>query len=75
MKSLISMQKLFKNNNIKKYSDIDLGLVLVNAFEKDFGKIIMANAVVLKCLGYTSGEVKHARISAIQPTLVKQAHE
>lgn len=31
MKSLITMQKLFKNNSLKFYSDTDLGVLLVSA--------------------------------------------
>ncbi|CDW74269.1 UNKNOWN [Stylonychia lemnae] len=74
MKSLINMQLLFKNNNKQFYSDTDLGVVLVNSFSPDFGKIISANQILMKVLGFTPADLKHARISAIQPKIVKENH-
>ena len=67
MKGLMIMQKHFKSNNMISRADTDIGLLLVNAVDEDFGKILMANHVLFSVLGYSSQEVKHARISVIQP--------
>eukprot|EP00347_Sterkiella_histriomuscorum_P006361 403353053 len=75
MKSLITMQKLFKNNSMKFYSDTDLGMILVNSSLQDFGKIIVINQYLLKFLGYQTSEFKHQKIGILQPKLIRDNHE
>ena len=63
--SLVAMQKLLNTNTLSGNSDLNVGICLVNAFDTDFGKILMANPALLKATGHTISEIKNAKISAI----------
>ncbi len=43
MKSIITMQRLLKNNYSKVNSDLDVGIILTNLSDLDFGKLIFVN--------------------------------
>ena len=47
------------------FSDLDIGVMLVDGLESGFGKILMVNQILLKVLGYTIGEVKNKRIEIL----------
>lgn len=74
MKGILTMQKLLKNNYYKVNSDLDVGILLVFGQTGDFGKIIFANQVLQKFLGYSSIDFRHQRIGMIQPQIVKHWH-
>ena len=69
------MQKLLKNNYQRVISDLDVGIITINSNPGDFGKIIFINSVIQKSLGYSNQDLKHSRISLIQPKLIKKWHK
>ncbi|CDW83114.1 UNKNOWN [Stylonychia lemnae] len=75
MKSLITMQKLFKNNSLKFYTDTDLGVLLANGTQQEFGKIILTNQILMKVLGFSTQDLRHQRIGILQPKLIKENHD
>ena len=48
----MTVQKLLRNNYVKVTSDLDMGVLVLNAVTSEFGKIIFANLILGKVLGY-----------------------
>ena len=62
------MLRLISNNqlNLAKGPE-DTGFLLVRGEERNFGRVILANQLFRKAVGYSAKELKHMKINQFMP--------